>query len=445
MFQLQFQLHTIMKALTSLSCLLAFSYNASADWVELFNGKDFTNFGAAGKTEQNGYLVKEGVIESTRKCRNLMTEKQYSDYILEFEFQLTPGANNGLGIHYPGSGDAAYTGMELQIIDNTAEKYKNLKDWQFHGSIYSLAPSLRGHLVPVGEWNKQRVTVRGPRVTVELNGVCITDANLDDLSKQKPKHQGVKRRKGHICFAGHGDVIRVRKMRIAEVSFGDDSNDALYQPAGKADGTLAAKGFTPIFDGKTLSNFAEQDKHKAHWTAKEGWILHYDGKGGSIWTEKEYKDFTTVVDWRWTGEHSGKRNQPVLLLNGLQKTGPDKKGVTSEIDEYDSGILLRGAVRTQVNLWNWTVGSGEVYGIRNDGRQPLPIRAALTPRVPADNKVGDWNRFVITVKGDRLTVVLNGKVVLHEAQLPGVNPIGKLGLQNHGNPLEFANFYVKEL
>ena len=91
------------------------------------------------------------------------------------------------------------------------------------------------------------------------------------------------------------------------------------------------------------------------------------------------------------------------------------------------------------------MGSGEVYGIRNDGRQPLPIRAALTPRVPADNKVGDWNRFVITVKGDRLTVVLNGKVVLYEAQLPGVNPIGKLGLQNHGNPLEFANFYVKEL
>ena len=152
-----------------------------------------------------------------------------------------------------------------------------------------------------------------------------------------------------------------------------------------------------------------------------------------------------MVDWRWTGEHSGKRNQPVLLLNGLQKTGPDKKGVTAEIDEYDSGVLLRGAVRTQVNLWNWTVGSGEVYGIRNDGKQPLPIRAALTPRVPADNKVGEWNRYVITVKGDRLTVVLNGKVVLHEAHLPGVNPTGRLGFQHHGNPLEFANIFVKEL
>ena len=102
---------------------LALSLPASADWVELFNGKDFTNFGAPGKTEQNGYLVKDGIIESSMQSRNLITEKQYSDYILELEFQLTPGANNGLGIHYPGSGNPAYTGMELQIIDNTADKY----------------------------------------------------------------------------------------------------------------------------------------------------------------------------------------------------------------------------------------------------------------------------------------------------------------------------------
>jgi len=432
-----------MKALAT--CFLALSFPASADWVELFNGKDFTNFGASGKTEQNGYFVKDGIIESSKKCRNLITEKQYSDYILEFEFQLTPGANNGLGIHYPGSGDAAYTGMELQIIDNTADKYKNLKDWQFHGSVYSLQASLRGHLAPVGEWNKQRVTIRGPRVTVELNGVCITDANLDELSKKKPKHQGVKRRKGHICFAGHGDIIRVRKMRVAEISFAENKTAAWYQPAGKADGNLAGEGFTPVMAGGSLKNFAEDPKNKGHWTVKDGWILHYDGKGTNLWTSKDYKDFTVVTDWRWTGEHSGKRKQPVLLLNGLQKTGPDKKGVTSEIDEYDSGVLLRGAVRTQVNLWNWTVGSGEVYGIRNDSRQPLPIRAALTPRVPADNRVGEWNRYVITVKGDRLTVVLNGKVVLHEAQLPGVKPTGKLGFQHHGNPLEFANIFVKEL
>lgn len=432
-----------MRTLTAL--ILASSLTAQADWVELFNGKDFTNFGAPGKTEQNGYLVKDGIIESTKQCRNLMTEKQYEDYILEFEFQLTPGANNGLGLHYPGTGDAAYTGMECQILDNTADKYKNLKDYQFHGSLYTLSPALRGHLAPVGEWNKQRVTVRGPRVTVELNGVCINDANLDELNKSHPKHKGAMRRKGHICFAGHGDIIRVRNMRIAELSFGADKEEAWYQPSGKADAKLAGLGFTQVFDGKSLQNFAQDPKNDGHWTAKEGWVLHYDGKGTNLWTEKEYKDFTVVADWRWTGDNSGKRNQPVLLPNGLQKTDANKKGVTAEIDEVDSGVLLRGDVRTQVNLWNWTIGSGEVYGIRNDGKQPLPIRAALTPRVFADNKVGDWNRYVITVKGDELTVVLNGKVVLHDAKLPGVKPTGKLGFQHHGNPLQFANIFVKEL
>ena len=429
---------------TLIASLLAMILPASADWVTLFNGKDFTNLGATGKTEHNGYVVKDGVIESTKKCKHLVTEKQYADYILEFEFQLTPGANNGLGIHYPGQGNPAFSGMELQILDNTAEKYKKLKPYQFHGSIYTLQPALVGHLKPVGEWNSQRVTCRGPRVTVELNGVCITDANLDELNKSHPKHKGAMRRNGHICFAGHGDVIRVRNMRIAELSFGEDKDEPWFQPAGKADGKLAELGFTQLFDGKSLDGFASDANTAAHWKAEDGWILDYDGKGGDLWTNKEYKDFTVVADWRWTGD-SGKRNQPVLLPNGLQKTGPDGKGLTEEIIEVDSGIFVRGEGRTQVNLWNWSIGSGEVYGVRTDAKQPLPIRAALTPRVPADNPMGEWNRFVITVKGDQLTVVLNGRVVLHEAKLPGVKPQGKLALQNHGNAVQFANIFIKEL
>ena len=267
-----------MRILTAL--LLSSTLAAQAGWVTLFNGKDFTNFGAPGKTEQNGYVVKDGIIESTPQCRNLMTEKQYADYILEFEFQLTPGANNGLGIHYPGTGNPAYAGMELQILDNTAEKYAGkLKDYQYHGSVYELQPALVGHLKPLGEWNFQRVTCRGPRVTVELNGVCITDADLDQLNKKKPEHKGSHRRKGHICFAGHGDVIRVRKMRIAELSFGEDRPEEWYQPAGKADDRLAGLGFQPIFDGKTLQGFVAEEKNRGHWQPKEGWILHYDGKG----------------------------------------------------------------------------------------------------------------------------------------------------------------------
>lgn len=190
----------------------------AGEFLSLFNGKDFTGWGGAGKPEQSGYVIKEGgIIESTKKCRFLITEKEYSNYVFEFEFKLTAGANNGLGIHYPGKGDPAYTGMEIQILDNTHPKYAKLKDYQFHGGLYTLVAAKKGHLKPVGEWNKEIVTVKGPNVKVELNGVVIMEANLDEVNKSKPKHNGAKRRKGHLCFCGHGAIISLKNLRIKEL------------------------------------------------------------------------------------------------------------------------------------------------------------------------------------------------------------------------------------
>jgi len=200
-----------------LCALATFSSACAGEWMELFNGKDFTHWGGAGKTEQNGYLIKDGTITSTPKCRVLQTEKEFSDYVLQFEFKLTPGANNGLGIHYPGKGDAAYTGMEIQILDNTAPKYANLKDYQFHGGLYTLVAAKKGHLKPVGEWNKEVVTINGPMVKVELNGTVIMEANLDEINKSKPKHEGAKRRSGHIAFCGHGDIVSFKNIKIKEL------------------------------------------------------------------------------------------------------------------------------------------------------------------------------------------------------------------------------------
>jgi hypothetical protein len=422
---------------------------AQGGFVDLFNGKDFTGWGADGKTEMGGYIVKDGMIESTSKSRNLMTDRDFEDYILEFEFQLTPGANNGLGIHYPGDGNPAYTGMEVQILDGEHEKYKGqLKEYQHHGSLYTLAAALRGHMKPAGEWNQQRVTVRGPRVSVELNGVCILDADLDELNKEYPKHKGAMRRKGKIAFCGHGDVIRVKNMRIAELSFGPDPEDPWYQPAGKADEALAGLGFTSLFDGKSLDGWVHEEGDIGHWSPAEGWLLRYDGKSEAkdknVWTNKEYKDFVLVCDWRWRGD-GPKMQRPILLPNGETRIGGDGKPVTREVVEYDSGIFLRGNVTTQVNIWNWPVGSGEVWGIRTNKKTPLPVRASVTPRVFADAPIGEWNRYVITVKGDQVTVVLNGKTVLHEAALPGMKPSGRLALQHHGSQIEFANLFVKEL
>jgi hypothetical protein len=149
----------------------------------LFNGKDLSGW------KGEGYGVEDGAIVCTPQGRNLITEETFANFVLDFDFQLSPGANNGLGIHYPGTGDAAYTGMELQILDSTAPQYKDLKDYQFHGGLYTMAPAKQGFLKPVGEWNQERVTVMGPALKVELNGEIILRANLDDMSKQHPDHR----------------------------------------------------------------------------------------------------------------------------------------------------------------------------------------------------------------------------------------------------------------
>jgi hypothetical protein len=188
----------------------------SKGFVQLFNGKDMT--GWTGNTE--GYTAEDGkiVLHPERGSGNLYTVGEYGDFILRFEFRLTPGANNGLAIRAPLSGDAAYSGMELQILDNTAPKYKNLRPYQFHGSIYGVVPAKRGYLKPIGEWNSQKVIARGRRIKVILNGTTIVDADIDEASTPKTMdgrdHPGLKRDKGHIGFCGHGNYLEFRNIRI---------------------------------------------------------------------------------------------------------------------------------------------------------------------------------------------------------------------------------------
>ena len=282
--------------------------------------------------------------------------------------------------------------MEIQILDSTAPKYKDLKDYQFHGGLYTMAPAKQGFLKPVGEWNQERVTVMGPTLKVELNGEIILRANLDDMARLHPEHQGVKRRAGHIGWLGHGDKVSFRNINIAEMP-----------PVANEDGVKAA-GFTKIFDGKTLNGW-KHTPDTTNWIAVNG-ILKHNGKAGPVkdlWTEKSYKDFTLVCDWRWCG-----RGPTDGAPESSDPTAP-KSGIL-EIEELDSGIYLRGNSKSQVNLWNWTVGSGEVYGYRTDPKMPADVKAGVTPKSKADKPLGEWNRMMITLKGDRLTVSLNGEI-----------------------------------
>lgn len=187
----------------------------------LFNGKDLDHF-IGNKTD---YLVENNEIFVNPKQGghgNLYTAEEYSDFVFRFEFKLTPGANNGLGIHTPLKGDAAYVGKELQILDNTAAIYKNLKPYQYHGSVYGIIAAKRGFLKPVGEWNTEEVIVKGDNIKIILNGEVIVDGNMAEASKNgtadHKDHPGLKRHKGHIGFLGHGSELWFRNIRIKDLS-----------------------------------------------------------------------------------------------------------------------------------------------------------------------------------------------------------------------------------
>ncbi|WP_370459929.1 family 16 glycoside hydrolase [Bacteroides sp. 519] len=170
------------------------------------------------------YTMDEGTISlvpSRGSGGNLYSRKEYGNFVFRFEFQLTPAANNGLGIRTPMEGDAAYVGMELQILDNEHPVYKDLEKYQYHGSVYGIIAAQRGYLKPVGEWNYQEVIANGDRIKITLNGHVIVDGNIREATKNgtpdKKEHPGLFNKKGHIGFLGHGSPVKFRNIRIKEL------------------------------------------------------------------------------------------------------------------------------------------------------------------------------------------------------------------------------------
>jgi hypothetical protein len=215
--------------------------------------------------------------------------------------------------------------------------------------------------------------------------------------------------------------VAAGRAEVAEEKAGPDDNKP-------------PKGFTALFNGKDLTNWqglvelptrekllkvgpeklaAEQkranEKYLPHWTVKDG-ILHYDGKGQSLQTAKDYGNFEMWVSW---------------------KIG--KKG--------DSGIYLRG--NPQVQIWDNPIGSGGLFNNQKNPKDPLKV---------ADKPVGQWNTFRIIMIGDKVTVYLNDVLVVDKTPLENYWQRGKplpakgpIELQHHGDRLWFKNIYIKEL
>ncbi|HND52853.1 MAG TPA: DUF1080 domain-containing protein [Pirellulaceae bacterium] len=183
----------------------------------LFDGKSLEGWGGSA----DNYEVVDGAIRcKPGKGGVLHTKDEYADFVARVEFKLPPGGNNGLAIRYPGSGDTAYVGMcELQVLDNESPKYAKLDARQYHGSAYGMAPAKRGYLRPAGEWNFQEVTINGSTIKVELNGSVILDTDLSKITEYMANspHPGKTRTTGFFGFAGHGDAVEFRNVKIRSI------------------------------------------------------------------------------------------------------------------------------------------------------------------------------------------------------------------------------------
>jgi hypothetical protein len=215
-----------------------------------------------------------------------------------------------------------------------------------------------------------------------------------------------------------------------------------------------------LFNGKDLSGWKIPAGDNGHWKVVDG-AIDYDAASEAtgdktLWSEKSYGDFVLRVDWRIKETPYVNPNVPIIRHDGTHKKDANGKEIRLSVPDSDSGILLRGEGKSQVNIWCWPIGSGEVYGYRMDQKMPPAVRAGVTPSKNADNHVGEWNTFEITMRGSRLTVVLNGQTVINAAELPGVPANGPVGLQHHGSKkggvwtsppslVQFRNISIAEL
>ncbi|MEZ6045953.1 MAG: DUF1080 domain-containing protein [Planctomycetaceae bacterium] len=214
---------------------------------------------------------------------------------------------------------------------------------------------------------------------------------------------------------------------------------------------LQEHGFSPLFIGESLDAWKIEPGHVGHWDATEG-IIEYDGKAEqpkhfdkSLWTRQEYGDCLFYVEWKFP-EAPTLKPHPIVLWNGDFLLDENGARITRpRLDAGDSGILFRGILNCQANIWCQELGSGEINGYRVNRKLDQKLRRSCIPVINADNPLGEWNHFLISLKEDRMQVNLNGQRVLDSEPLPDLPPRGPIGLQHHGDRIQFRNIWVKEL
>jgi hypothetical protein len=225
---------------------------------------------------------------------------------------------------------------------------------------------------------------------------------------------------------------------------------------------VAPAGWTSLFNGKDLTGWVIPTGDNGHWKVIDG-VIDYDASSeapGSknLMSVKSFKNYEARVDWRIKETPYISTGMRIVMPDGSNKKDAAGQEIRITAPDSDSGFIQRGSGKAQLNIWNWPVGSGEMYGYRTAADSSPAIKRAATPIVNADKNIGEWNTFEVTAKGNTLSVKLNGLVVIPSITLPDLPAEGPLGLQHHGGPkgadgkytgipalVQFRNIFVKEL
>ncbi len=415
-------------------------YSEEAGFVELFNGRDLAGWRNVNCSPST-WTVRDGVIDCSGFPTGILcSEKQYENFVFEMEWRhLAAQGNAGLFMWsdpLTARGQPFSRSIEVQVMTGMeGPGYTSQGDvFPIHGATMkpvngrggSRAFPTESRMNPGGMWNHYRVTCIDGKLELAVNGKVVTTGT------------DCKPRRGYICLESEGAPAQFRNLRIRELPAAQP--DIASTPGMVCD---TFNGFRSLYNGRDFAGWKFGPEHEGHWKADD-WTISFDGQGTHLWSAEEFGDFELLCDWRWSGP-AHDADLPVILPSGeyVMENGQQKKQRVQECG--DSGIYLRGRDKSQVNIWCWPIGSGEVYGYRTDGSQSAEVRAGVTPKSNADAPLGEWNRFHITMRGSRLTVVLNGVTVIENADLPGIPARGPIALQQHGSPIQFANIYVREL
>ena len=410
-----------------------------AQFVPLFNGTDLSGWVNVNGAS-NTWRAEDAMIRCTGKPTCLLrTDRMYENFVLELEWRhASPKGNAGVFVWsdaLPSVGVPFSRAIEVQVMLGT-----ETPNYTSHGDIFSIwgatmtpdRPHPGGwarclpsehHTKGAGKWNHYRIECMDGRIKLAVNGVEVSggyDCNP---------------RRGYICLEAEGSDVDFRNLQIQVLD---------TEPSPWADSANAATAFEPLFNGLNLDGWKLPEGNQDNWRVADERIIH-NGKGGHLWSRASFGDFDLSCDWRWVGDSQGPMDRPILNADGSTALNEDGSAQSIRLEERDSGIYLRGDSKSQVNIWCWPVGSGEVWGYRTDPNMPPEVRAGATPNHAADAEVGSWNRFFIRMRGDQLTVVLNGVTVIDGVQLPGIKSHGPIALQSHHSAIEFTNILIRRL